>query len=1032
MAFDHGIVTAKLRLLKLIPLKGKDALTGHNNNMGFSDIGVFTATERLRLLYTQSSVAFLTALIAAGLMIFMLWNAVDHKLLSVWLTLMVIFTLGRQLLIRKFQREDASGDRVASRYKILVWLAFLAGIIWGAGDVLFLRQSPLEYQTFIILIAGGMVVGASASYAASMPVFDAFSLSTMLPIVTWCLIQPDRNHITTGFILAVFTTAMWMITARNHAMLFNSLTHEHQSNSLAQTLRREVNQRKRHQKLLTLQSRVLQTILSTGQKLKPVLDTLVLETEAHCPGMTCSILLLDHEGKHLLHGAAPHLPEAWNSVVNGMEIGPHNGSCGTAAYRRERIIVENIATDPLWASYSGIALQHGLHACWSQPVMDAENNVLGTFAMYYSHARSPSEHEIRVIESAANLAAIAIEHVRKEETLHQLVEVIPDAIVMHCYGGIVYANPAAVKLFGAGSREDMLGQPILNFVHPDMQSTGMERACRAIHTPIPLMEERLLKLDGSVFDAEVTAFPVKYKGRPAIEVIIHDLSARKKAEAETRRLQVAMEHAPEGIFIADDQGKIIYCNAAFAQAAGMRPEHMIDRYAAEFRGGNKGDADYRKILSRLSKGKSWEGEFIISTTRGRNRTVIRKVAPVIEAGETRYHVGIDFDMTEKHAQQAKLEHMQRLESLGVLAGGIAHDFNNILAAIMGNASLASMKLKNAPAVREHLRKIEASSKRAGKLCHQMLAYAGKGKRMAKPLNLSTLLHDVSSMLEVSIGKKVVFEQHLDPSLPSICADEAQIEQVMMNLITNANEAIGSGAGIITISTGIMDADTAYLRECIGPKKLKQGQYVFLAVSDNGCGIDTQTKARMFDPFFTTKRAGRGLGMSALLGIVGQHNGSIHLQSARGKGTTFKILFPQVDQDIVTAKQKVSPRSTVRFSGTALVVDDEETLRETTTLLLKHMGFDVLLAEDGQAGVEVFHKNEDRITVVLLDMNMPRMDGEEACRRMKDIRPEIPVILTSGYTEMDISHGLKEKQATAFLHKPYSYKHLAHILHRVLT
>jgi len=1008
-------------------------LTDNNRkNMEPGGMGAFTAVETLRLLYAQSSVAFVASLIAASLLTFMLWNVVNHTWLTAWLTVTVIFTLGRQVLVRKLQHMETSRKRVLSHHRTLVWLAFMAGAIWSAGSVAFLQQSPLEYQIFIILILGGLVVGASASYAASLAVFNAFSLPVLIPVSIWCLAQPDRIYITTGVILTVFAAAMWAIVTRNHAMVLRGLTHEHQSSMLALELQQEVDQRKHHEDLLSLQSQVLKTIATANQNLESVLETLVFRVEEFCPGMICSILLLDHKGKHLLHGAAPHLPEAWNNAVNGVEIGPCAGSCGTAVYRKQRVVVENVATDPLWAPYREMALRYGLHACWSQPVMDADKNVLGTFAMYYTGVRSPSDHEIRVIESAANLAAIAIEHGRKEETLHQLVAVIPDAVVMHCQGKIVYANAAAAKLFGATAVHGMLGMPILDFVHPDMRAMVMGRMDKAMHTPMPLIEEKLQRLDGSVFDAEVTALPVKYQGRPATEVIIHDLSARKEAEAEARRLRVAVEHAPEGIFIADSEGRIIYCNSAFARESGLEPDQILGRYAAEFRGGNKDDATYRKILSRLNRGESWEGEFTVPNAGGRKRTVIRKVAPVPEAGGAHYHVGIDFDVTEKHEQQAKLEHTQRLESLGVLAGGIAHDFNNILTAILGNASLARIKLEHTSAVQEHLHKIEISSRRAGNLCHQMLAYAGKGKRVAEPMNLSALVNDISAMLDVSLGKKVSLEKHLESSIPAIQADKAQLEQVIMNLITNANEAIGGKTGGIVITTGVMQADSAYLEACYGTDHLKEGEYVFLEVSDNGCGMDAKTSARMFDPFFTTKMTGRGLGMSALLGIVGQHNGAVHLLSQKGEGTTFRILLPPIDHAMQEYDQDKYPHPNAQFSGMALIVDDEDVIRETASTMMENMGFSVLTAKDGQAGVEVFHEHKHEITVVLLDMSMPRMNGEEACRKMREIHPDIPIILASGYTESDVTHHLKENNAVAFLNKPYSIQHLGKTLRRALN
>jgi len=238
-----------------------------------------------------------------------------------------------------------------------------------------------------------------------------------------------------------------------------------------------------------------------------------------------------------------------------------------------------------------------------------------------------------------------------------------------------------------------------------------------------------------------------------------------------------------------------------------------------------------------------------------------------------------------------LEHTQRLESLGVLAGGIAHDFNNLLTAILGNAGLARRRTPENSPITANLKHIEDASERAADLCKQMLAYSGKGKFIVIPINLSTLITDITKLLSISITKNVSLRTDLDAALPAIEADKAQMQQVIMNLVINASEAIAEDNGNIVIHTGVMDADASYLQTTHIDDPLPSGSYVFMEISDDGCGMDQQTQKKLFDPFFTTKFAGRGLGMSAILGIVRGHRGAIKVYSEAGKGTTFKVLFP---------------------------------------------------------------------------------------------------------------------------------------------
>ncbi len=385
---------------------------------------------------------------------------------------------------------------------------------------------------------------------------------------------------------------------------------------------------------------------------------------------------------------------------------------------------------------------------------------------------------------------------------------------------------------------------------------------------------------------------------------------------------------------------------------------------------------------------------------------------------------------ERHKIEQQIQHSQRLESMGVLAGGIAHDFNNILSAILGNAALAARKVISDPLdAREKMEKVVQSCDRASVLCRQMLAYSGKGKFVVRPLNLSDMVEEITHLLEVSLDKGVVIKYSLADRLPLVEADEAQMQQLIMNLVTNANEAIEGKSGVISITTGVMHADASYLLDCYGDHPLP-GRYAYVEVSDTGCGMDADTRAKIFDPFFTTKFTGRGLGMSAVLGIVRGHHGALKLYSEPGKGTTFKYLIPATGELSEDEAQQLEDDHW-RGHGLVLVVDDEETVRETAMMMLEDMGFVAIGAENGVEALEIYGKRRDQIDVVLMDLTMPKMGGEACFRELRRINPNVRVVLSSGYNEQDAIQHFTGKHLAGFIQKPVSPDRLKHAMHEAM-
>lgn len=377
------------------------------------------------------------------------------------------------------------------------------------------------------------------------------------------------------------------------------------------------------------------------------------------------------------------------------------------------------------------------------------------------------------------------------------------------------------------------------------------------------------------------------------------------------------------------------------------------------------------------------------------------------------------DITERLRAEEVARNRQKLESLGVLAGGIAHDFNNFLSAILGHVNMAQETLPPGSEALVLLRRAEASTLRAAELAHQMLAYSGRGSLKVDHLDLNRVVRDMAELLSVSISKKAVLDLDLAPELPPILADAVQIQQVVMNLVTNASDALGEGGGRIAIGTARVELAAQELETLYPGQGLAPGAFVRLRVEDTGCGMDPAILKRIFDPFFTTKATGRGLGLSALLGIVKGHAAGIRIASQPGSGTAFEILFPPSGPGSAAAQDAAAhPSARLSLVGTALVADDDPMVRSVLSGILAARGMEVVEAEDGQDAVERFRARDGRFDVVVLDITMPRMDGNEAFRLIRSLAPQVPVILVSGFTSREVAQAPLGTAPARFIQKPF--------------
>ena len=429
------------------------------------------------------------------------------------------------------------------------------------------------------------------------------------------------------------------------------------------------------------------------------------------------------------------------------------------------------------------------------------------------------------------------------------------------------------------------------------------------------------------------------------------------------------------------------------------------------------------IEAAVKARSDYEVEYRIVTPVGDVRWLEARGRVFLDAaGEPERMAGVCMDVTGRKQVEEKLLQAQKLESLGILAGGIAHDFNNLLTGILGNASLLADELHAHPEARRLAQSAIEAAQQAAHLTRQMLAYSGRSRFVTERINCSQQVRAITSLLAASIPKNVVLQQELADGLPAIEADAGQLQQLIMNLVINGAEAVGAVPGSVTVSTRVEQVSEEFLARATFVGDVSPGAYVLFEVRDTGCGMDDATVARIFDPFFTTKFTGRGLGLAAVLGIVRGHKGAINVRSRPGGGTTFQVLFPAARGEAHAPTPSTAEPAAVG-RGTILVVDGEEIVRCTAKFALERYGYRVLLASDGREALETFARRSGDVSLVLLDITMPSMDGEATFRELRKIRPDAAVLGSSGYSEAEalarFGDGL-----SGFIQKPYTAERLA--------
>jgi two-component system cell cycle sensor histidine kinase/response regulator CckA len=655
----------------------------------------------------------------------------------------------------------------------------------------------------------------------------------------------------------------------------------------------------------------------------------------------------------------------------------------------------------------------------SNPILDKDGNITGFLAI---------QHDI----TQRKLSEAALGD--SEERYRKLVEFSPDGIGIQSEGKIVFINVAGAKLLGAVNPEQLIGKPVIDFIHPEYRELAKERI-RLMGEGgknVSPFEEKFIKLDGSVIDVEVIAMPFTYQGRPGIQVIMRDTTDRTRAEEALKqseeKYRSLIDNIQDGVFIIQD-GKMQFANEAFARIGGYTVEEIIGKEYREL----VAPEDLELVTKRYQRRQAGEDvpreyEFRALHKDGRTRILVNMNVGLITYRGRVASMGTLKDITEKKKLESQLLRAQRMESVGTLASGIAHDINNVLTPIMLSQELLQEKLTDEESQRL-LNTIGRSTQRGASLMKQVMSFSKGIEGERNYLQVAQILSEIREMAKETFPRSIEIRTNLPKNLWTISGDATQLHQVIMNLCVNARDAMPDG-GILHISAEnlLIDEDYSHINT-----EAKIGPYIVITVSDTGIGIPPEILDRIFEPFFTTKEhsKGTGLGLSTSLGIVKSHGGFIKVYSEVRNGTAFKVYLPAITTPETLTAQEKQLELPAGHGESILIVDDEDLIREITKSTLKKHGYKVMTANDGKEAIALYLKYRE-IKVVLMDMMMPIMDGSTSIRELHKIDPELKIIAVSGLTEKEKLAKVDMTHIHAFLMKPYTTEKLLNSIYDAIN
>jgi two-component system cell cycle sensor histidine kinase/response regulator CckA len=676
------------------------------------------------------------------------------------------------------------------------------------------------------------------------------------------------------------------------------------------------------------------------------------------------------------------------------------------------------------------------------PLRIGEKTIGVMAVQHYSDASAYGEREQHILEYVSSQVAKTIERKRAEEALREseakfraLTETTASAIMILRGDRFLYVNPAAEAILGY-AREELEGRAFDDFIHPDFRQVIKERReARLRGEPVPSRYEvKIVAMDGRERWIDLTATVIEFEGEPAILVTAFDITESKLAEEAVRQSEAnyrsLVDNSPFGIYRATREGQFLAVNPALVQMLGYESEAELLRLNLDTDVYCDPAERQHYIEAHWSQDRFDGVEAKWKKKDGTSITVLLAGRPVRDPqGRAAFVEVMAEDVTEKRVLEQQLRQAQKMEAVGRLAGGIAHDFNNLLTVIGGHCEMLRKRLGPDHRLDRNAAEVQKAAERAAALTQQLLTFSRKQVVQPAVLDLNEVLAGMESMLRRLIGEQIELITTPAPGLGHVKADRGQIEQVILNLALNARDAMPKGGKLI-IETSDEDLDEVYARHHPGARP---GSYIMLAVSDSGVGMDKDTQARIFEPFFTTKETGRGtgLGLATVYGIVKQSEGYIWAYSEPGQGSTFKVYLPRVEEAVEETRPRVPVAASTRGTETILVVEDEEPLRKLVREFLEANGYRALEAGSGEEGLRLAERYEGPIHLLMTDMVMPGMSGQDLAKRLTASRPQTKVLYMSGYTDDAMVHQRGFHPGRLFLQKPFTLDTLARKLRDVL-
>lgn len=833
-----------------------------------SDRGVQVKSEQVRLLYSQSLIAALATAFAAVVLVYIQWPVIDHSTLYIWLACMSVIVAARMASYFVFFQKERKLSEATFWERLFLSIVVLAAFIWGSAGIFLFPEGEYERQAATVVILAGMAAGAVTTFSAlRRPVF-IFLPFTMMPLTIHLFLEATSVTIALAFACIAYTIFLLGSANQTYRAHLQNITQRIKSSESERVTRKS-------EQTLLKTSEILKMI-ATGKPASDIYDTIALMYEARHPGMRCSMLIL--AGNKLMHGGAPSLPESYCDAVNGLEYGPSVGSCGTSTYFGERVLVEDIATDPKWDKLKHVALPHGLRSCWSEPIKDAAGEVLGAFGMYYNHPALPDGEELADLESAARLAGIIMERERRE------------AALLH-------------------------------------------------------------------------------------------------SENKYRTL---VENLPQRFFLKDRDSLFVSCSKNLAADLGITPEQIVGTSDADYFPSDMAE-HYRQDDQRVMQSgitEHIEEKILID---GEERVIHTVKAPALdEHGNVDGVLGIFWDVTEQRLLEESFQQAQKMESVGTLVGGVAHEFNNTLAGITGRLYLAKIQAEDNPELIRHIDQISVLSYRAADMIQQLLAFSRKSPVTMKPFDLKSFIKETFKLHRFSIPENITIETDFSSGPLPVYGDSTQIQQVLVNLLHNARDAVsGVKNPQITVTLELFKADALFTQLHPG---LSGQRLAHLAVEDNGCGISEENRDKIFDPFFTTKEVGKGtgLGLSMAYGAIQTHRGLIEVDAAREVGSKVHVYIP-LSSSLTKHEQQDDLKVHHGKGECILLVDDESELRSVCSEIIESLGYTFMTAANGSEAVEAYAANKESIAMILMDVVMPVMGGVDAALAIKAMNKDAKII-----------------------------------------